>query len=418
MLTIGRRLGERIILIIIPILLIALNLEVQLSHADNADVLPKGIFRIGLNSKFYLTVDEQFDENGDKQDIGEDFETSLDSTVFPELQLIEQGFGMPPGSATLGDTEVDIEYDFYIFELTPVYGLTNRLSIGAKIPYWVVEADVKDANVDTSNATVGVNPFFGTPGDPFGVPIIPIAVGGVADDDLATEIVQSELENRGFDRLEDWDNNGIGDIEAGCKYQYLRTEDLRLAFLGGFRAPTGETDDPDNLIDYPLGSGAWWLLFYLNNTYTGTENLILDFTIKYELSLPDKERVRVPESRDQPLTGEKEKVDRNLGDLIELEVEALYQFREMFNIGAIYNYAHKFSDSVSGDKDLNYESLEDDSHVKSHIVKVNLGFSTIPLFRDKKFPIPMTVTLTYRDRFAGQNKLNSQYIGLNIVAFF
>ena len=83
---------------------------------------------------------------------------NLDSSVFPALSLVEAGFGMPAGSATVGNSVVSMEYDFYLFDFYIEHGITNRLTIGAKIPYWDVKNDVSAA-LDTSSATVGINPL-------------------------------------------------------------------------------------------------------------------------------------------------------------------------------------------------------------------------------------------------------------------
>ena len=135
-------------------------------NADDATVLPKGVFSLRLDSQFYFPIEKRFDVDGDTEDLAADFNTDLNSSVFPQLGLIEQAFGMPAGSASIGDSEVSLEYDVKIFDLYFFYGLTDRLSVGAKIPYWTFRSDV-DAEVDNTNATIVKNPFLGTPGDPF-----------------------------------------------------------------------------------------------------------------------------------------------------------------------------------------------------------------------------------------------------------
>jgi hypothetical protein len=77
--------------------------------ADDATVLPKGRFMFSLDSKFYLPIDERFNENGDTEDLAIDLNANLNGSVFPQLSLIEQGFGMPTGSATLGNSIVSFE---------------------------------------------------------------------------------------------------------------------------------------------------------------------------------------------------------------------------------------------------------------------------------------------------------------------
>jgi len=403
------------------VILISLTLSLGLltfSYADNAEVLPKGVTRLRLNSQIYSPVDEKYNDSGDSEDVAADYNTNLNSSVFPSLKLIEQGFGMPAGSGSVGDSAVSMEYDFNLFDFYIEHGITDRLSVGIKIPYWDVKSDV-NARVNTANATIGFNPFYGQPGDPFGSPLIPVSFGGVQNDDLATELVQNILvQDYGYKRIESWSGSGLSDIELGARYQYLKTENWRLAFLGGIRLPTGETDDPDNLTDYPLGYGVWAFLFHFNNDYTGIENLILNATFQYDLNLPDNEVMRVPDDVNQPITPNKEEVDRDRGDVFEFNTTASYQFLKGSSVFAQYEYIYKFKDSISGNQGFAYDQLEAESDQRSQVYKIGLSYSTIPLYLEKKFSLPLNVHLLYRNRFAGKNTLKSQYIELGIAVFF
>jgi len=421
--------GKRIVVVSLLALFFC-HLMPSASYPDSAEVLPKGRFRFGVDGKFYFPIDERYDPDGDTEDVAADYNRTLDSRVFPDLQLVEIGFGMPPGSANIGDSVISFEYGFQIFEFSFQYGITDKLTAGIMIPYWKAKSHV-NAVLDTSNATVGLNPFFGMPGDPFlGAPIVPTALGGVP---LTTQQAQLligpgldidvdgtiDIPGYGYEPVKSWSKNGFSDIEAGFRYQYLKTENFRLAFTGGVRFPTGEVDDPDILTDYGLGSGAYALLFHFNHDYIGIKNLVLNGTFRYELYLPDKEKKRVPDDPNQPLTTNEEKVDRNLGDIIELEVSGTYEFLEGLNLWLLYQFGYAMKDHISGDMGFNYDSLEDESRQTEHIGIIGLSYSTIPLFIKKKFPLPLTANVYYRNRFAGSgNVFKSQYIGLMLAVYF
>jgi hypothetical protein len=404
--------------IVILLILILLLLPLYMSYAENAEVLPKGVTSLRLNSKFYFPVDEQYNDNGDTEDIATDFNSKLNSRIFPDLSLIEYAFGMPAGYGSIGNSVVSMKYDFYLYDFYIEHGITDRFSVGVKIPYWDVKNNV-NASVNTTNATIGFNSNFGMPGDPFEVPLIPVSIGGIRNNDLATKFVQNYLvQYYGYNRVESWSGNGLSDIEIGGRYQYLNTENWRLAFTSGVRAPTGETDDPDNLMDYALGSGAWALLFYFNNDYAAIKNTILNLTLKYDLYLPDNEVMRVPDDVNQPITPNKEDVHRDIGDIIEINASASYQFLKGSNVYLEYLYGYKFKDSISGNMGFAYDQLEAQSDREEQVVKIGIGYSTIPLYQEKKFPLPLTVDITYRNRFAGKNTLKSDYISIGVAVFF
>ena len=104
------------------------------SLADSAQVLPEGRSGILISVTDYFRIEERYDSDGNREDLAEDFNTSLDSSVFAALQAVEAGFALPPGSASFGDTDVELEYDIEIFEFEYYYGITDKFTAGIKIP--------------------------------------------------------------------------------------------------------------------------------------------------------------------------------------------------------------------------------------------------------------------------------------------
>ena len=402
----------------------------SVSDADNAEVLPKGVSRVRLNGQFYFPVDERYDDDGDTEDVAADYNTTFDSSVFPALALVEAGFGMPPGSANIGNSVVDFEIEWQELDFFYELGVTDRLTVGIHIPYWWNKTDVDEARLDTTNATVGKSAI----GAGLGAPLVPLAGGGPFGDavPLTTEDVQQilgpgldingdgtiDVPGYGYERFDTWSDSALSDVEVGFRYQYFKTENWRLAYTGAVRFPTGKVDDPNNLIDTEFGEGVWAFLFQFQNDYTGIENLVLNATFRYELKLLDEEKLRVLDDVDQPITRNIEKVDRDLGDVIEFEVEGTYQFLEGLSLSLLYEFEYWMQDDISGDLGFNYESLEDETRRRSHVGIVSLSYSTIPRFQKKKFPVPLEARVRYRNRFAGKNIPKSQWIGVGLSVYF
>jgi hypothetical protein len=393
------------------------------SYADSAQVMPKGVVGVTLEGKFYFPIEKKFDKDGEKEDIAADYNANLNSTIFPDLKKLEAAFPLllPPDSASIGNSVVSFEFGGSEFIPLLQYGVTDRLSVGARIPFYWRRNEVK-AVLDTSKATVGKNAAHNT--------LAPLSVPGTVP--LTTQDAQNligrgldingdgkvDIPGFGFKPVRSWSDNGVSDIEIGGKYQYIRTDKWQLAFTGGVRFPTGEVDDPDNLVDTKFGDGAYALLFQLQNDFTGIKNLLLNATFRYDLVLPHKERLRVPDSVHQPLTTNEENVERNIGDRIELEISGMYDFFDGFSFSLLYKYGYKFKDHVSGNGGFNYKSLEDETNIQEHVGIASLCYSTIPLYQAKKFPIPITASVSYRDRFAGTNLLKTEYISLTLAIYF
>ena len=143
----------------------------DVSYADNAEVLPKAVSRVSLNGQFYFPVDERYDPDGNKEDVAADYNTTFDSSVFADLALVETAFGMPSGSANIGDSVVSYDIEWRELDFFYEYGVTDRLTVGVHIPYWWNETKINEARLDTSNATVGKSAI----GAGLGVPLTPLA---------------------------------------------------------------------------------------------------------------------------------------------------------------------------------------------------------------------------------------------------
>lgn len=403
--------------------------------ADDALVLPKGVGRATTDALHYFPISERYNPDGKVEDVAVDYNRPLDSGALALLAPLDPLVG---GRASLGDSIVSFEYHFTILEFGLQYGLTDRLTAGVRIPYWWVTNKV-GARLDSgpgSSANVGLNPGAGPP-------VIPITFGGAP---FTTEDVQQLLgpglrgiPGFGYKRVQTWSDDGFSDVEAGFKYQFWRGEDVRAATGLGARFPTGRVDDPDNLVDYEFGSGAYAILFRLYADWTASNlwrrseraafstdptllapgDLVLNGTFRYDWVLPDRQEKRVPDAVDNPITQNKEIVDRDLGDRFEFEASAKYAASTMFWLTALYRYAFKLEDEVSGKRGFAYRSLEEETAASEHIYVVGLTFSTVPLYLQQRFPIPLHLSVYYRDRFAGTNNaLKSRFLGTGIHIFF
>ena len=159
----------------------------------------------------------------------------------------------------------------------------------------------------------------------------------------------------------DFSDDGIGDIQLGGKYQYWRSQDLRLTAGGGVRFPTGRQDDPDDLVDMSWSSGAYGLFARFQHDYLVSNlwkaqptaasigvaapgNLILNGSFRYEWVLPDEATLRVGDAN--TLTRTRERLDRDLGDRFDFEFSAQYQLTSALALSLAYRYGFKLERRV------------------------------------------------------------------------
>lgn len=410
----------------------------SVAYAGNAEVLPKGVSRGKVVATHFFPIEEKFDEHGNIEEIAEIYNTGLGSNVFPRLGLVEAGFGMPAGSGNIGKSNVDFEFQLDTINFTFDYGITDKLTAGIDIPYYKARNKV-DASLDTSAATIGKSATGAGLPAPFTSALAPLALAGggppfgdvvvLTREDVINLLSGGvdvngdgiiDIPGFGYRRFKSWSNEGLGDIRAGLKYQYLKTKSWRLAGTLGASFPTGEIDDPDNLTDWlPENSGTYKILFRQSSDFTGIKNHVLNLSLGYHLILPSKEELRILRDANVAISADKERVDRDIGDVYEIEVSEKYNPLKGCNFSLAYNFKKHKKDRVSGDLGFAYEALEKESDLKSHIIKVGASYSTVPLYREKKFPIPLNVDFEYRNRVDGKNNYTrSHYIRLGVSIFF
>lgn len=232
------------------------------------------------------------------------------------------------------------------------------------------------------------------------------------------ELLQGQLEQLGYERVEDWSANGFGDILAGFRYQYLEENPIRLALTGGLTLPTGAVDNPDSFVDIEFGRGAWGFFFHSNNDYTGITDLVLNFTLRYDHYFTSSQDKRIPESATSFLSERRGSVRVQLGDKTELEFSSCYNFTESLSVELMYRYAYQSDDSIHGATDYDYSVLAVDSFKQEQVGRVGLFYSTIPAFQKDEFALPLVTSIEYRDRFAGKNVSVSRYIRVKVAVFF
>lgn len=417
---------------LVLVFVISFFMSSSFCQAEDAMVLPKGRFMTCLDFQIYPSWSKQYNDQGNEEDLDVDYNRDLDKQVIPALA----GFETPVISAykaSLGHSIVDFKKESVITNILLSYGVTDKFSLGLKVPYWNFTTKVKTA-LDNSTATVAKNPAYSPslPTSPSNSPLVPKYAVTQAQFDALSKLTRDDILNLlsdgipdlgpagkgyGYKRLETWSDSGLGDIDLALKYQYLKNSLWRLGLQGGVRFPTGQEDDPDNLVDYGFGGGSYDLFLALQNDYIGFKNLVLNGSIRYTNQLPDNTVLRTPKDINQPLTDNKDLVDRDQGDILEMEFSTIYSFPAGFGLNATYGAFMKAQDSVKGASG-HFTSLEAETSQIGHTFLVGASYNNISRFQQKKAWVPFQVSLSYWDRFAGRNMNKASYYSVKGALFF
>jgi hypothetical protein len=356
--------------------------------------------------------DARYDDRGHLSPIGSGFNNiNLDASMFPALAALGPG-------ASLGTTRFNHKTDNQISILTIGYGLTPNLTIGAIIPYGISQSRVNFA-IDGGN--VGFNPAFNA-NQPIGAGNFPFAPAGGGIAPMGTAGVQNILTNPAFGyqykALKDNRNEGFSDPTLGVLWRAMKSPGESLILGLGLRMGLAKKDDPDNLLDTPLGDGSTDIRSRAEYFYDLGGNFDLRLLADYNWQFSDKSRMRIPtSSQGLALASSKQTLDRDLGDYYEADIELGYRWAN-WRLATTWHRFQKKSDEYNSSQGTDTSTLEVYTDRRADQYRVSATWSGVQAWQQGKLPLPVIVKLEFQDTYAGRNFVDVQDIYLQVITLF
>jgi hypothetical protein len=381
--------------------------------------MPSGINRLTFRV-VNTTLSSKTDGGGTAQNLEKPIEKDLTfkDVLKGEKDLLKReltaGFLLYNGIAetdSLGSFTADLEGRVTVY--APVYsrGITERFTLAAALPIYNMSMNVGVGY----KAGPGADAFRDTLGESYNNQ----AEGArdfVSKINNAVERLNTKLTDNGYQRLEPWQETGLGDAQLVAKYAIVKDAPVNVAAQGGLVLPTGRTDDPDNLIDAGFGDGQWDSFIQASvDQPIGDTGILFNQYAKYTVQFEDSKTVRM-KTEDESIEVPKQKVNYKLGDKINAGVSMQYENSAGLTSGLGYNYFQKAEDSYNAG--LSTAELEKDTFQRSHEAEVSLGYSAVPAFRRKEIPVPFEINLNYKRQLASQNMPVTHFIQLETGMFF
>jgi len=391
-----------------------------------ATVLPKNIYRVRLVGIVAAPLMQTLNSQGEGQSLMADMERTLTTkdiaakdpnlnALYAGLNQLEEGLGdslmsvdlMPKAHMSARQTVLAVEY-----------GLTSRLSLGIIVPTVQMRVTSSfDARVNTQTAKLAARAA--------GAPPLEAGLQQFASNTpTAQTFAQSLFTANGYQVPRDFSYAGLGDIEIGAKYQYLKSEALRGTLLAGFRAPTtSHRADRSNILDRDTGDGQWDLALEASNEWDALKTLTFGVASRYTLQLPDSReqallkdgQIGLPNLNDSTSI---HRVRRDLGDMIDGELSARVNIGSAWHTSGVWGVAYKLENRYSGPQGYQVSKLGANTESAESRLELGVGYSTIPDFAAKKFPVPMEVKLAYNTITAGMNTPRSAYSRMDFIVYF
>lgn len=379
------------------------------AHAFAAyyDVLPKGVRNLTYQYTLTGEITGRYTNSGNLQgyninaNINADSIKGINAAVDTYLGTLSAedyknfSFGTFQGNAT---SKVKVQ------GLGGGYGLTEKVTLYGFIPFY---SAVVDLNINRTQK--GQNNVGGA-----------VQLENLPDVDV--RLIQSLFVNYyNYQPLGRWEANDFGDLEMGALYQLRKWRNAGALMNVGFVAPTGKTDNPDILQDIAFGDGQWDAFFEFGVGYT-FGGMFSDFSFdqwnRVTYQFPYDTEVRLPSSSSFPVTSAKGNAHIKLGNKAQTNVQGNYRISDSWSSALTYSLEYKEKDDY---KTSNHDSdviLEDATEKITHTGRVSLNFSTVGLFQQKRFFLPLSFNLAGQSIFAGKNTPKYERVDFQVRMFF
>lgn len=358
------------------------------------------------------SYDRWFDNSGNEQTFNAEYDgLDLNGSVFPALSLL----GV---DATLGTSSLYSRSELQATQLIVAYGINDNVTFGLILPYVETHSRI---DFSVAGGNVGFNPLF-DPDTAIGVTNFPFApVGGTvtpAGTDGVKQLISDPLYGYGYAPVETNTTSGLSDSTAGVLWRYYQ-DDYSSALLGiGIRFGLASGDNPDSLVDIPIGDGSNDLRVRMEYFRDLGHAFDLHLLAESFTQLSDHVTMRVPQAGQLLATSaSKERLERNLGDYQEYDVELGHHWADWRASVTAHLYTRQ-QDRYRSSKGTDTSELEANTRVRADQWRASLSWSGINSWREGNIPLPLIVKFETQDTYGGKNFPRVRDYYLQITSLF
>lgn len=296
------------------------------------------------------------------------------------------------------------------------YGVTNKLTAYFGIPFYKANVKINYQRKKGNNFKEVAEILQQNTNDDWAQ-----ALGNLTEElpDLDGSTLQSIVMNSfGYAAVGDWQAEGPGDAEFGMVYNFYENGNFGLSTMFGGKAPTGYVDDPDILQDIGFGDGQWDAFIELGSGYIVNKWLTLNTWARYSYQFSSEKELRVPFSEELSISDEKAIFEEKLGDASEFYFDATVSLNDWFSLAPAYFYTHNEMATYTSKYHEANKFLAANTESVTHNFKMSAQVSSINLFGQGKFPIPLNARFTYSQMLEGRNTPKVDRLEFEFRMFF
>ncbi|MCB9061738.1 MAG: transporter [Halobacteriovoraceae bacterium] len=382
-------------------------------------VLPKGVRNISFKG-LAVNGSTKYSNSGESVGVGDALNTTVtygdlisgqsDATKAATLENLIMDLGKSDDqilTETIG--QVDIKASAYVPVIA--YGLTSKVTLALAIPI-----------IETSrNIIVGVNTINPNEVSELKNKIEEKSV--VKAEEFVEKInspIPSKLSEYGYDELQNYKETNLGDIKLVSKINTFENKINAITLATSVTLPTGRELDINRVADVPTGDGQIDVGVGLHYDYFLTNSITLSSLSQLTWELSDIVERRIPKNSKSSLSDDIDSVVvRDIGDSVLQQIAVSYN-KNGFNAGVGYSFQYKSRDEYQGDKyqQERYDLLGKETFSRMHAAQVVLGYDTLSLFKEKKFPVPLRLLINQSWVIDGKNVVNDPLTSVDFALFF
>jgi hypothetical protein len=421
--------------------------------AEDGRVLPQGRFRLSYSYARSGDISSKYNSSGSVESLLAPYQLQLDSTNlrtfdsnlstlidllnatglrFDETKKNEftRGLTIDPSKPLIGDAlergslSIDGEGIRTQQMLSLQYGLTDRIAVGLLVPVVRTQVSIRAGLSGNNTAKDIYQSFIASDPNLLGsFNEVPLALSLIGDSD--TDTLQDLLAARGYERVENTDETGIGDVGVGGRWNWWNETGTRTGdWIGSLQlsttAPTGRLSQPSEITRFDIGQGTWELQAAQVFNYTPWRLLTLTASAHYSYRLPAERIKRVRNTPDDliPDASTEELVEMRLGEKFWGILGARLQFTQAFSVDCGIEAYWRGQDRYQGNRAKDYTYLSNDTESYTETLQVGASLSTIPAFLSSSFPIPLDASLNYYWVPRGTNTLQTDFATAEVAMYF
>ncbi|MBC7711916.1 MAG: hypothetical protein H7177_01155 [Rhizobacter sp.] len=382
-----------------------LLLTSTLAHAAYYDVLPKGVRNFTYQFTVTGEINGRYTNSGNLQgynvnaNINADTIKGVNTAVDTYLNSLSAddyknfSFGTFQGNAS---SKVNVQ------GLGGGYGLTDKITFYGFVPFYSATVDMNIVRTNKGQNNVGTA----------------IQLENLPDVDV--RLIQSLFVNYyHYQPLGKWKADDFGDAELGMMYQLKKWHNAGALINVGVVAPTGRQDNPDIIQDIAFGDGQWDGFFEFGVGYTPPRSdFSFDLWNRLTYQFPYETEIRLPDSYTFPVTANKGNAKIKYGNKAQSNIQGNYRISDQWGTALTYTAEYKEKDDYTSSSGMADKILEDGTERLSHTGKFSLSYSTLSLFQQKKFFLPVSLSLAVQSIFAGKNTPKYERADFQIRFYF